>query len=83
MLAALERAFQTHAEKQKRDVLHLQEVMTLSDARYLRERTGIGAHPSEILQILGLSRSAFAKGLSLLLGCLKYHLLRGEQSNEA
>ena len=58
VLAALERAFQTHAEKQERDVLHLQEVMTLSDARHLLERTGIGAHPSEILQILGLSRSA-------------------------
>ena len=53
VLAALERAFQTHAEKQERDVLHLQEVMTLSDARHLLERTGIGAHPSEILQILG------------------------------
>ena len=58
VLVALDRAYQTQAEQQEHDLLHLQAVMTVADARHLLERSGVGAHPSEILKILGLTRSA-------------------------
>ena len=36
---------------------HLQVSMTVQDARHLLERTGIGAHPTEVASILGMTRS--------------------------
>ena len=58
VITALDNAYQTHLEQQERGRRHLQEVMTVADARHLLERSGVGAHPSEILKLLGLNRSA-------------------------
>ena len=55
---ALDSAYQLYAETQELNIPHLQDLMTITDARHLLERSGIGAHPKEILEILGLTRSA-------------------------
>jgi uncharacterized protein (DUF1800 family) len=54
---ALDEAYRAHAEKQESYLPYLQEVMTPTDARHLLERSGIGAHPSKILELMGLTRS--------------------------
>ena len=54
---ALVAAFNTYSESLEADELHLQQLMTVSDARHLLERAGIGAHPSEVQQLIGLTRS--------------------------
>lgn len=46
---------------------HLSAKMTAADAHHLLERTGIGAHPVQIDQLLGLSR---AEGVALMLAQL-------------
>lgn len=37
--------------------MHLQKIVDVVDARHLLERTGLGAHPSEVQGLLGLTRS--------------------------
>lgn len=54
---ALVAAFNRYSESMEADELHLQQLMTVSDARHLLERAGIGAHPSEVQELLGLTRS--------------------------
>ncbi len=54
---ALVGAFNAHNEAIEADLPHLQVVMDVDDARHLLERTGIGAHPAEIDELVGLSRS--------------------------
>lgn len=54
---ALVAAFNMHSEAIEVDEPHLQQLMTLSDARHLLERAGIGAHPSEVQELIGLTRS--------------------------
>ncbi|MDG2454127.1 MAG: DUF1800 family protein [Paracoccaceae bacterium] len=53
----LVRAFNLRNEAIEADTPHLQVVMSVDDARHLLERTGIGAHPAEIDELVGLSRS--------------------------
>ena len=36
---------------------HLQQIVDVADARHLLERAGIGAHPSEISELVGMNRS--------------------------
>ena len=36
---------------------HLQQIVDVADARHLLERAGIGAHPSEITELVGMTRS--------------------------
>ena len=59
--SALERAlvdaFNSHSETLEAEEAHLQQLVTIPDARHLLERTGIGAHPSEVKELLGLTRS--------------------------
>jgi len=47
----------TVSEKRDKNTPWLQKKMTFEDARHLISRTGIGAHPSEISRIIGLTRS--------------------------
>ena len=47
----------TASEKNEKNAQWLQKNMTFEDARHLISRTGIGAHPSEILRLVGLTRS--------------------------
>ena len=47
----------TASEKTDKKAPWLQKKVTFEDARHLISRTGIGAHPSEILRIVGLTRS--------------------------
>ena len=47
----------TVSEKRDKNTPWLQKKMTFEDARHLISRTGIGAHPSEISRIVGLTRS--------------------------
>ena len=44
-------------EKNDQDNVWLQKNVTFEDARHLISRTGIGAHPTEIFKIVGLTRS--------------------------
>ena len=46
-----------HSEKLELEILHLQKIVDVVDARHLLERTGLGAHPSEVNSLLGLTRS--------------------------
>ena len=55
--SALLQALNAQWEEREKDQAHLQRIMTLSDARHLLERVGIGAHPAEIESLLGLTRS--------------------------
>ncbi len=50
-------AFNMHNEALEADIPHLQMVINVDDARHLLERTGIGAHPAEINELVGLTRS--------------------------
>lgn len=54
---ALVAAFNTYSENLEADEPHLQQRMTVSDARHLLERVGLGAHPSEMQELIGLTRS--------------------------
>ena len=45
------------SEKNEKNAQWLQKNMTFEDARHLISRTGIGAHPSEVLRLVGLTRS--------------------------
>ncbi len=56
-LAALNQSYHFHSEKLELEILYLQEIMDVVDARHLLERTGLGAHPSEVKRLLGLTRS--------------------------
>jgi uncharacterized protein (DUF1800 family) len=47
----------TASEKTDKKAPWLQKNITFEDARHLISRTGIGAHPSEISRIVGLTRS--------------------------
>ena len=49
--------FNRLSEAREESVPHLQEQMTVADARHLLERAGIGAHPTEIQALLGKTRS--------------------------
>lgn len=55
--AALTSVFNDRWEALETDQAHLQQQMTLADARHLLERVGIGAHPAEIDALRGLTRS--------------------------
>lgn len=50
-------AFNMHNEALEGEISHLQVVVNVDDARHLLERTGIGAHPAEIDELVGLTRS--------------------------
>lgn len=50
-------SFNIQAEINEAEVQHLQTVIGYDDARHLLERTGIGAHPTEILALVGKTRS--------------------------
>ena len=54
---ALVQAFNDRSENKEIDHEYLQQVVGIADARHLLERAGIGAHPSEIGALIGLSRS--------------------------
>lgn len=54
----LSSAFNRRAEADEADVPHLQVRLDEADARHLLERTGIGANPVEIAELVGLTRSA-------------------------
>ncbi len=56
-LAALNQSYHFHSEKLELEILHLQKIIDVVDARHLLERTGLGAHPSEVKSLLGLTRS--------------------------
>ena len=47
----------TVSEKRDKNAPWLQKNMTFEDARHLISRTGIGAHPTEISRLVGLTRS--------------------------
>ena len=49
--------YQFRTEAAEADKPHLQQIIDLADARHLLERSGIGAHPSEIAELVGLTRS--------------------------
>ena len=49
--------FNRLAEEREQSLPHLQQEMTVADARHLLERAGIGAHPTEIQALLGKTRS--------------------------
>ena len=54
---ALVAAFNKFSEHKETEFDYLQKVVDVTDARHLLERAGIGAHPSEIGELLGLTRS--------------------------
>ena len=56
-LAALNQSYHFHSEKLELEIMHLQKIVNVVDARHLLERTGLGAHPSEVESLLGLTRS--------------------------
>jgi len=54
---AMWQIYHQRAEASEADVSHLQEIVDAADARHLLERTGIGTHPSEIAELVGMTRS--------------------------
>jgi uncharacterized protein (DUF1800 family) len=54
---ALVKAFNVYAEREEVGHPYLQQIIDVADARHLLERSGIGAHPSEIGNLIGLTRS--------------------------
>ena len=54
---ALVGAFNKFSEGKETEFDYLQKIVDVADARHLLERAGIGAHPSEIGELLGLTRS--------------------------
>ena len=57
LMVSLNNAFNKHSEITEKSYAHLQNKVDVFDARHLLERSGIGAHPKEILELIGLSRS--------------------------
>jgi len=51
-------AFNLYHETMDLQKTRLQETMSFEDARHLISRTGLGAHPTEIQALVGLTRSA-------------------------
>ena len=56
-LSALNSSYNSYSEKLELEIMHLQKDVDAADARHLLERTGLGAHPSEVKRLLGLTRS--------------------------
>ena len=56
-LSALNSSYHSYSEKSELEIMHLQQYVDAADARHLLERTGLGAHPSEIKRLIGLTRS--------------------------
>ena len=55
--AAMWRVYHRRTEVAEATQPHLQKIIDLADARHLLERAGIGAHPSEIIELVGMTRS--------------------------
>ena len=56
-LSVLNTSYHSHSEKLELEIMHLQQSVDVEDARHLLERTGLGAHPSEVKKLIGLTRS--------------------------
>ena len=56
-LSALNSSYHSYSEKSELEIMHLQQYVDAADARHLLERTGLGAHPSEVKRLIGLTRS--------------------------
>lgn len=56
-LSALNSSYHSFSEKSELEIMHLQQYVDAADARHLLERTGLGAHPSEVKRLIGLTRS--------------------------
>ena len=57
LMVSLNNAFNKYSEITEKSYAHLKSKVDIFDARHLLERSGIGAHPKEILELIGLSRS--------------------------
>ena len=55
--AAMWRVYHRRTEAAEATQPHLQKIIDVADARHLLERAGIGAHPSEIIELVGMTRS--------------------------
>ena len=62
---AMWRVYSLRSELAEAKHPHLQKIVDIADARHLVERTGIGAHPSEIAELIGMTRS---EAVSYVLG---------------
>ena len=56
-LSALNSLYHSYSEKSELEIMYLQQHVDAADARHLLERTGLGAHPSEVKKLIGLTRS--------------------------
>ena len=56
-LSALNSSYHSYSEKSELEIMNLQQQVDAADARHLLERTGLGAHPSEVKRLIGLTRS--------------------------
>ena len=56
-LSALNSSYHSYSEKSELEIMYLQQHVDAADARHLLERTGLGAHPSEVKRLIGLTRS--------------------------
>jgi len=56
-LSALSASYHSYSEKSELEIMHLQQYVDAADARHLLERSGLGAHPSEVKRLIGLTRS--------------------------
>lgn len=57
VFAAMWKIYHQRTEATEADQLHLRQIVDVADARHLLERAGIGAHPSEIVELVGITRS--------------------------
>jgi uncharacterized protein (DUF1800 family) len=57
VFAAMWQVYHQRTEAAEAAQPHLQTIVDVADARHLLERAGIGAHPSEITELVGVTRS--------------------------